>query len=198
MFSTLDDSILVNQYILGDEKSLEFLLKKHKRVIFKTIISKVKSTELAEDLFQDTFIKIIHTLKLGKYNEEGKFLPWALRIANNLIIDYFRKNKSKKMISESSSNSDSFNVFTHMECGTTNWLQKTMQSELYYQLTEGVQFLPELQKELIEMRIFQGMSFKDIAEEKGISINTALGRMRYAVQNLRKILEQNQVLIEVE
>lgn len=197
MFSTLDDSLLVNQYISGDEKSLEILLKKYKRIIFKTIVSKVKSTELAEDLFQDTFIKIINTLKTGKYNEEGKFLPWAIRIANNLIIDYFRKNKARKMISESSSTSDTFNVFTHMECGTTPWVEQVMQTELYNELLLGIEFLPTAQRELIEMRIFQGMSFKDIAEEKEISINTALGRMRYAIQNLRKIMEDKNVLIEL-
>jgi RNA polymerase sigma-70 factor (ECF subfamily) len=197
MFSTLDDSLLVNQYISGDEKSLEILLKKYKRIIFKTIVSKVKSTELAEDLFQDTFIKIINTLKTGKYNEEGKFLPWALRIANNLIIDYFRKNKARKMISESSSNSDSFNVFTHMECDSTPWVEQVMQTELYTELVSGIDLLPAAQRELIEMRIFQGMSFKDIAEEKEISINTALGRMRYAIQNLRKLMEERNVLVEL-
>ncbi len=197
MFSTLDDSLLVNQYISGDEKSLEILLKKYKRIIFKTIVSKVKSTELAEDLFQDTFIKIIHTLKTGKYNEEGKFLPWALRIANNLIIDYFRKNKARKMISESSSNSDTFNVFTHMECDTTPWVEQVMQNELYSEIMNGIVLLPAAQRELIEMRIFQGMSFKDIAEEKEISINTALGRMRYAIQNLRKLMEEKNVLVEL-
>ena len=197
MFSTLEDSLLVNQYISGDEKSLEVLLKRYKRIIFKTIVSKVKSTELAEDLFQDTFIKIINTLKTGKYNEEGKFLPWALRIANNLIIDYFRKNSSRKMISESSSNSDTFNVFTHMECDSTPWIQQVMQNELYEELVSGIEFLPAAQRELIEMRIFQGMSFKDIAEEKEISINTALGRMRYAIQNLRKMIEEKNELIEI-
>ena len=196
MFSTLDDSLLVNQYISGDEKSLEILLLRYKRIIFKTIVSKVKSTELAEDLFQDTFIKIINTLKTGKYNEEGKFLPWALRIANNLIIDYFRKNNARKMISESSSNSDTFNVFTHMECDSTPWIEQVMQTELYSELVNGVELLPAAQRELIEMRIFQGMSFKDIAEEKEISINTALGRMRYAIQNLRKLMEEKNVLIE--
>ena len=197
MFSTLDDSVLVNQYISGDEKSLEILLKKYKRIIFKTIVSKVKSTELAEDLFQDTFIKIINTLKTGKYNEEGKFLPWALRIANNLIIDYFRKNNSRKMVSESSSSSDSFNIFTHMKCDSTPWIHQVMQNELYQELLNGIEFLPAAQRELIEMRIFQGMSFKDIAEEKEISINTALGRMRYAIQNLRKMMEEKNVLIEI-
>ena len=197
MFSTLEDSLLVNQYISGDEKSLEILLLRYKRIIFKTIVSKVKSTELAEDLFQDTFIKIINTLKTGKYNEEGKFLPWALRIANNLIIDYFRKNNARKMISESSSNSDTFNVFTHMECDSTPWIEQVMQTELYSELVNGVELLPAAQRELIEMRIFQGMSFKDIAEEKEISINTALGRMRYAIQNLRKLMEEKNVLIEI-
>ena len=187
----------MNQYISGDEKSLEILLNKYKRIIFKTIVSKVKSTELAEDLFQDTFIKIINTLKTSRYNDEGKFLPWALRIANNLIIDYFRKNKARKMISESSSNSDTFNVFTHMECDSRPWIQQVIQNELYNELVEAIDYLPASQKELIQMRIFQGMSFKDIADEKEISINTALGRMRYAIQNLRKLMEERNVLVEL-
>lgn len=196
MFHSVEDSVLVNQYLAGDQKSLEILISRYKQYIFRTIVSKVKSVELAEDLFQDTFFKIINTLHAGKYNEEGKFLPWAMRIANNLIIDYYRKNAGKFMISESSSSDDSYNVFTHMSCDSESWVEGVMRSELESQLVDTVKLLPELQRELIQMRIFEGLSFKEIAEQKGISINTALGRMRYAVQNIRRIIEEKQLVLE--
>jgi RNA polymerase sigma-70 factor (ECF subfamily) len=196
MFHSVEDSVLVNQYLAGDQKSLEILISRYKQYIFRTIVSKVKSVELAEDLFQDTFFKIINTLHAGKYNEEGKFLPWAMRIANNLIIDYYRKNAGKFMISESSSSDDSYNVFTHMSCDSESWVEGVMRSELESQLVDTVKLLPELQRELIQMRIFEGLSFKEIAEQKGISINTALGRMRYAVQNIRRIIDEKQLVLE--
>ena len=195
MFHSVEDSVLVNQYLAGDQKSLEILISRYKQYIFRTIVSKVKSVELAEDLFQDTFFKIINTLHAGKYNEEGKFLPWAMRIANNLIIDYYRKTAGKYMLSESSSSDESFNVFTHMSCDSESWVEGVMRSELESQLVETVKLLPELQRELIQMRIFEGLSFKEIAEQKGISINTALGRMRYAVQNIRRIIDEKQLVL---
>jgi RNA polymerase sigma-70 factor (ECF subfamily) len=196
MYTSVDDSVLVSSYISGDQKALEILLHRYKNPIFKKILTKVRSHELAEDIFQDTFIKIIHTLLSGKYNEEGKFLPWALRIANNLVIDYFRKNNARKMISEASSSSDSFNVFTHMSNDEDNWLEYIMRSELYNQLLNSIDFLPDLQQEVVRMRIFEDLSFKEIAEKKNISINTALGRMRYAIQNLRKLLDEKGVVME--
>jgi RNA polymerase sigma-70 factor (ECF subfamily) len=196
MYTSVDDSVLVSSYISGDQKALEILLHRYKNPIFKKILTKVRSHELAEDIFQDTFIKIIHTLLSGKYNEEGKFLPWALRIANNLVIDYFRKNNARKMISEASSSSDSFNVFTHMSNDEDNWLEYIMRSELHNQLLNSIDFLPDLQQEVVRMRIFEDLSFKEIAEKKNISINTALGRMRYAIQNLRKLLDEKGVVME--
>ncbi|MBP6459987.1 MAG: sigma-70 family RNA polymerase sigma factor [Crocinitomicaceae bacterium] len=196
MFHSVEDSVLVNQYLAGDQKSLEILISRYKQYIFRTIVSKVKSVELAEDLFQDTFFKIINTLHAGKYNEEGKFLPWAMRIANNLIIDYFRKTAGKYMVSESSSSDECYNVFTHMSCDSESWVDSVMRTELEAQLVETVKLLPTQQRELIQMRIFQGLSFKEIAEQKGISINTALGRMRYAMQNMRRIIDEKQLVLE--
>lgn len=196
MFHSVEDSVLVNQYLAGDQKSLEILISRYKQYIFRTIVSKVKSVELAEDLFQDTFFKIINTLHAGKYNEEGKFLPWAMRIANNLIIDYFRKTAGKYMVSESSSSDECYNVFTHMSCDSESWVDFVMRTELEAQLVETVKLLPTQQRELIQMRIFQGLSFKEIAEQKGISINTALGRMRYAMQNMRRIIDEKQLVLE--
>ena len=194
MFHSVEDSLLVSQYLVGDTKSFEILINRYKRVLFKSILSKVKSTDLAEDIFQDTFFKIINTLHAGKYNEEGKFLPWASRIANNLIIDHFRKQKGKRMISESSSNDDSYSIFSRISSEDESWIDSTMREELEGQLVDVIDYLPENQQELIRMRIFQGYSFKEIAEIQGISINTALGRMRYAVQNIRKIVEEKELV----
>lgn len=197
MLHAVEDSVLISQYISGDQKSIETLIHRYKGLVFKTILTKVKSTEVSEDIFQDTFIKIIQTLHQGKYNEEGKFLPWALRIANNLVIDYFRKQNARVMISESSSQSETYTIFTHMNTDEENWLQKTMRSELEEQLVKTIDYLPENQKEVIYMRIFEGLSFKEIAENKNISINTALGRMRYAVQNIKKMVDNNHVVADI-
>jgi RNA polymerase sigma-70 factor (ECF subfamily) len=190
----VEDSLLVSQYLAGDTKSFEILINRYKKILFKSIISKVKSSDLAEDIFQDTFFKIINTLHAGKYNEEGKFLPWASRIANNLIIDHFRRQKGKKMISESSSSDDSYTIFSRISSDDENWIDSTMREELESQMVDVIDYLPENQQELIRMRIFQGYSFKEIAEIQGISINTALGRMRYAVQNIRKIVEEKELV----
>jgi RNA polymerase sigma-70 factor (ECF subfamily) len=194
MFHSVEDSLLVSQYLSGDTKSFEILINRYKRILFKSILSKVKSSDLAEDIFQDTFFKIINTLHAGKYNEEGKFLPWASRIANNLIIDHFRRQKGKMMISESSSNDESYSIFSRISSEDESWIDSTMREELEGQLVDVIDYLPENQQELIKMRIFQGYSFKEIAEIQGISINTALGRMRYAVQNIRKIVEEKELV----
>jgi RNA polymerase sigma-70 factor (ECF subfamily) len=194
MFHLVEDSLLVSHYLAGDTKSFEILINRYKKILFKSILSKVKSTDLAEDIFQDTFFKIINTLHAGKYNEEGKFLPWASRIANNLIIDHFRRQKGKRMISESSSNDESYSIFSRISSEDENWIDCTMREELEGQLVDVIDYLPENQQELIRMRIFQGYSFKEIAEIQGISINTALGRMRYAVQNIRKIVEEKELV----
>jgi RNA polymerase sigma-70 factor (ECF subfamily) len=197
MLHSVEDSVLISQYISGDQKSIELLIHRYKGLVFKTILSKVKSTEVSEDIFQDTFIKIIQQLHQGKYNEEGKFLPWALRIANNLVIDYFRRQNARIMISESSSNSDTYTIFTHMDSSDENWLQKTMRSELETQVVQTMEHLPVNQKEVLYMRIFEELSFKEIAELKNISINTALGRMRYAVQNIKKMMMENNVVADI-
>jgi RNA polymerase sigma-70 factor (ECF subfamily) len=194
MFHLVEDSLLVSHYLAGDTKSFEILINRYKKILFKSILSKVKSTDLAEDIFQDTFFKIINTLHAGKYNEEGKFLPWASRIANNLIIDHFRRQKGKRMISESSSNDESYSIFSRISSEDENWIDCTMREELEGQLVDIIDYLPENQQDLIRMRIFQGYSFKEIAEIQGISINTALGRMRYAVQNIRKIVEEKELV----
>jgi RNA polymerase sigma-70 factor (ECF subfamily) len=158
---------------------------------------KVRDRDLAEDLFQETFVKIINTLKLGAYNEEGKFLPWAMRIAHNLVIDHFRRSSKVRMISESSSLKDDFNIFSVLANDSKNVQEQWVYDELEQQMVELIEHLPENQKDILKMRIFQDLSFKDIAEMEDISINTALGRMRYALINLRKLIEKHQLVTEI-
>lgn len=197
LLSEIDDRDLIRDYIAGNEKSFQRLLFRHKSSVFHYILSKVKDRDLANDIFQDTFIKVIKTLKAGNYNEEGKFLPWVMRIAHNLIIDYFRKSNKVKMISESSSSRDDFNIFSVLSLQDENIQDKIIRGELEGQMVKLIDHLPESQREIIVMRIFQDMSFKDIADHMDISINTALGRMRYGLINLRKLIEKHQLVTEI-
>lgn len=192
-----DDHQLVKQYIDGDEQAFEILLLRHKDRIFRSIYNKVRDYDLAEDIFQEAFIKIIQTLKLGNYNEEGKFLPWSLRIAQNLVIDHFRKSGRVKMINENSSKSEEFSIFSVLKQEDANFLEAVSKSELEHQMMHLLDYLPESQKEIIEKRIFQDLSFKEIADAEGISINTALGRMRYALINMRKMIEKHQLVTDI-
>ncbi|MDB4075279.1 sigma-70 family RNA polymerase sigma factor [Crocinitomicaceae bacterium] len=191
----IDDRDLVTAYINGDEKAFEALLIRHKDKIYRFINMKVRDGALAQDIFQDAFIKIVNTLKAGNYNEEGKFLPWAMRIAHNLVIDYFRKNNKVKLISESSSQRNDFNIFHTIKMEDENVEEEMTRVELESQMVDLIEFLPQSQSDILKMRIFKEMSFKDIADLEGISINTALGRMRYALINLRKMIEENDLVI---
>jgi RNA polymerase sigma-70 factor (ECF subfamily) len=193
----LDDRDLITEYLKGNEKAFEVLLMRHKDKIFRFIQMKLRDRVLAEDVFQETFVKIINTLKLGSYNEEGKFLPWAMRIAHNLVIDHFRKASKVRMISESSSTREDFNIFDVLSLTDKNIEQKITYDELEKQMVDLIEFLPPTQKEILKMRIFQDMSFKDIAESEDISINTALGRMRYALINLRKLIDKHQLVTDI-
>jgi RNA polymerase sigma-70 factor, ECF subfamily len=193
----LDDRDLITEYLKGNEKAFEVLLMRHKDKIFRFIHMKLRDRVLADDVFQETFVKIINTLKLGSYNEEGKFLPWAMRIAHNLVIDHFRKASKVRMISESSSSREDFNIFDVLSLTDKNIEQKITYDELEKQMVDLIEFLPPTQKEILKMRIFQDMSFKDIAESEDISINTALGRMRYALINLRKLIDKHQLVTDI-
>ena len=193
----LDDRDLITEYIGGNEKAFEVLLGRHKDKIYRFIYMKLRNQELANDVFQETFVKIIKTLKVGSYNEEGKFLPWAMRIAHNLVIDHFRKASKVRMISESSSNYDDFNIFSTLSQTDKNMEQSMSHEELEKQMVELIDYLPETQRAILKMRIFQDMSFKDIAESEDISINTALGRMRYALINLRKMIDKHQLVVNL-
>lgn len=193
----IDDRDLVKAYINGDEKAFEVLLMRHKDKMFRFIFLKVRDNALAQDIFQDAFIKIVNTLKAGNYNEEGKFLPWAMRIAHNLVIDYFRKSNKVKLISESSSQRDDFNIFHTISLEDENIQDTITREELEGQMVELIDYLPESQRDILIMRIFREMSFKDIAELEDISINTALGRMRYALINMRKLIEEHNLVVHI-
>lgn len=194
--NTFDDRTLIKEYLSGNEKAFEVLLMRHKDRIYRAIHMKVRDTALAQDIFQEAFIKVVNTLKSGNYNEEGKFLPWAMRIAKNLVIDHFRKANKVRLISESSSMRDDFNIFHTLKLEDDNVQDQMTKTELEEQVLELVEELPDTQRDILQMRIFKGMSFKDIAEKEDISINTALGRMRYALINLRKLMEKYQVVTD--
>lgn len=198
VYSQMSDCDLIQLYLSGNEKPFEVLLLRHKDRLFRFINSKVKDAALANDLFQDTFVKIINTMKLGNYNEEGKFLPWAQRIAHNLVIDYFRKKNKVRIISECNSFDEEYSIFYKIASDEKNYLQTQSYNELENQMVNLISHLPNPQKEMIEMRIFQDMSFKEIAELEDISINTALGRMRYALINMRKLIEKHNMVTEID
>jgi RNA polymerase sigma-70 factor, ECF subfamily len=192
----MDDRELITLYISGNEKAFETLLMRHKDKIFRFVYMKVRCHDLTEDIFQETFIKVINKFRLGEYNEEGKFLPWAMRIAHNLVIDHFRKTSRVKMVSESSSLKADYSIFNTLSQSDKNVQEKLITDEIESQMVHLIDYLPAAQKSIIQMRIFQDMSFKEIAEIEEISINTALGRMRYALMNIRKIIDQNNICIE--
>ncbi|MEC8397869.1 MAG: sigma-70 family RNA polymerase sigma factor [Bacteroidota bacterium] len=185
------DAHLVSCYLNGDEKSLEILINNHKSKIYNFIFSKVMDRDIAEDIFQETFIKVIKTLKNGVYNEEGKFLSWVMRISHNLIIDHFRKSNRMPKFEAS----DDYDVFQFITDSSPNVESNLIKDQVVNDLQNLITELPEDQKEVLNMRLYKDMSFKEIAEITGVSINTALGRMRYAIINLRKMIEDNQILL---
>ena len=189
--NSIKDSTLVSDYIQGKETALEVLIKRHQQRLFSFIYSKVQDKDITEDIFQDTFIKVIRTLKRGNYNEEGKFLPWVMRIAHNLVIDYFRKNNRMPKFS----NTDEFDIFSVLGDGSLNAEKRIIQEQIYNDVRELVKELPEEQKEVLVMRMYKDMSFKEISENTGVSINTALGRMRYALINMRKLIEKHKIIL---
>ena len=187
MFSSqLQDQALVHNYVKGDEQALEVLIRRHKRKVFSYIRLLVKDSALAEDIFQDVFVKVIHTLKSGSYNEEGKFLPWVMRIAHNLAIDHFRKAKRYPTILLE----DGSTVFNSLSFAEDSSEEQRIKEETLAFVRNLIDELPEAQKEVVIMRHYLDMSFQEIAEQTGVSINTALGRMRYALNHIRKKMKQ--------
>ena len=197
ILSQASDSQLIQSYVAGNEDAFAQLLSRHQEAIFKFIYNKVKESELTNDLFQETFMKVIQKLKLGAYNEEGKFLPWVLRIAHNLVIDHFRKQTKHRMISERHSWSEDYNIFHRIASEDANFVQSTTAEEIAEQLHILMSHLPESQRQMIYMRLFEERSFKEISESEGVSINTALGRMRYALLNLRKMIDEHALTMEL-
>lgn len=188
---TISDQELIRQFITGDHNSLETLVKRHQRKVFSYILLIVKDKQLAEDIFQDTFIKVINTLRAGTYNEEGKFLPWVMRIAHNLIIDFFRKSKRMPCVE----NSEEYDLFETLKVYEETIEDKLIIAQIHKDVQRLIEYLPEEQKEVLMMRHYGDMSFKDIAEQTNVSINTALGRMRYALINLRKMVNEKEIIL---
>ncbi len=187
----IPDALLVKNYIDGDENALSILINKHQSKIYGFIYSKMPDRDVADDIFQDTFIKVIKTLKSNSYNEEGKFLPWVMRISHNLIVDHFRRNKKMPMLRET----EEFSVFSVLRDTSLNAEGRIITEAIEQDLQKIILELPDDQKEVLMMRIYQDLSFNEIAEFTGVSINTALGRMRYALMNLRKIIEKNKIIL---
>ena len=187
----VSDSALVKDYINGRELAIELLIKRHQQRLYSFIYSKIQNRDTTEDIFQDTFIKVIKTLKKGNYNEEGKFLPWVMRISHNLIIDFFRKSNRMPTFN----NTDDFDIFSVLSDGELNAENRIIKEQILSDVRDLVEELPEEQKEVLKMRIYNDMSFNEISENTGVSINTALGRMRYALINLRKIIEKNKIIL---
>ena len=185
--SILPDNILIQQYLKGDNDSFEILLTKYKQRIYSFIYSKIKDRNIADDVFQDTLIKVIQTLKKGKYNEEGRFVSWVMRIAHNLIIDHFRRQQRMPMYDTYDHEQD---VFYRLSEPSKNIEYMIIDSQIKSDITALMLELPENQYEVLKMRLFQDMSFKEIAERTNVSINTSLGRMRYGLINLRKLIDE--------
>lgn len=192
---THTDSKLILQYQNGDEKALSTLINRHKKDLFTFIYYKLMDEDLANDIFQDTFIKVIVTLKEGRYKEENKFILWAKRIAHNLIIDHFRLQSKNIKISETSFENEEFSIFDIIKEPDGNIEDLLIESQINNDLLKMLVLLPENQQEVIKLRYFDGLSFKEIADHTETSINTTLGRVRYALINLRKIMEEHKIIL---
>jgi len=189
--SKLSDREIISLYINGKESALNIIINRHRSRIFGYILSKVRDKDTAEDIFQDVFIKIINSLKKGKYNEEGKFIVWAMTITHNLIMDFFRKKKKNRFLKPT----DEFDIFDVISDHSLNSEESLIKSQVIDDLNILINELPETQKEVLKLRYFSNMSFKEIADKCNISINTALGRMRYALINIRKIMNKKGVVL---
>ncbi len=190
--SKLEDHDLVAQYRDGNEQAFEVLIRRHQKRIFLQIYSKVQDSEIADDLFQETFIKIIRSLRKSNYEEKGKFLPWAIRVANNTTLDFFRRESRKK---EFRPNGE-FTVFDTYGESDRPFEQELIESQINEDLHKLITYLPEEQRQVLELRVFFNYSFKEIAEETNVSINTALDRMRYAVGNIQKLMVKHNISLE--
>jgi RNA polymerase sigma factor (sigma-70 family) len=187
MRASHSDQQLISLYLSGDEPAFETLLNRHQQQVYSKILFIVRDSELANDLFQDTFIKVVDTLKKGKYNEEGKFLPWVMRIAHNLSIDHFRRGKKMRMLRAT----EQFDVFDTIQTDELHAEDRIIRDQIHQDVRDLLETLPEEQRAVVHMRIERELSFQEIADETGVSINTALGRMRYALINLRRAMDES-------
>ncbi|MBK7409219.1 MAG: sigma-70 family RNA polymerase sigma factor [Saprospirales bacterium] len=188
----LNDEQLIQLYLTGDERAFEELLNRHQQKIYTSIYLFVKDQNQAEDIFQEVFIKIIDTLRKGKYNHEGKFGQWAMRISYNLCVDYFRRSKRRPQVQPT----EEFDIFEVLRLADDNAEQRIMRSQTHEKVRKLVDMLPPEQREVVILRHYADMSFKEIAKLTRVSINTALGRMRYALINIRKMMEEKQVQLQ--
>jgi RNA polymerase sigma factor (sigma-70 family) len=188
----LSDNELVQRYLGGDYSSLEILINRYKDKVFSYIFIAVKNHHLAEDIFQDTFIKVVRSLNLGKYTDNGKFISWVMRIAHNLVIDHYRREKNMNTISNDASEVDHFNSPKYSDQNIEDFI---INEQILNDVRELVEELPEDQKQVVLMRHYLGLSFKEIADKTDVSINTSLGRMRYALINLRKIITERGLIL---
>lgn len=188
---SLSDTTLIAEFISGNSNSFSILLDRYQKRVYGFIFSKIHDPDLADDIFQDTFIKVVKNLRLGKYNDEGRFLSWVIRIAHNLIMDHYRKINR---IPKHESKIESFDILDRLIEQSINIEESMIETQIHSDLFLLIDELPDTQKEVLRMRLFQEMSFKDIGDQTGVSINTALGRMRYAVINLRKMIEERNLI----
>lgn len=193
----LTDQVLVHNYLNGDENALSVLIQRHQQKVFSYVKMLVKDSQLAEDIFQDVFVKVIHTLKSGNYNEEGKFLPWIMRIAHNLSIDHFRRAKRMPVVQNSRADGEEYDVFRTLRIMDDNVEDKMVKTQILKDVKRLIQELPPEQQEVLILRHYADLSFQEIAEMTNVSINTALGRMRYALINLRKIIKSKEIILSV-
>jgi RNA polymerase sigma factor (sigma-70 family) len=190
----VSDQELISGYLSGDQSSLEKLINRHQNRVFAYILMVVKDKHLADDIFQDTFIKVVNTLRSGTYKEEGKFIQWVMRIAHNLIIDHFRKSKRIPVVENKN---DDFDILSSIRLTDDSIEDRMIIEQIHEDVRKLIEYLPSEQKEVLMMRHYSGMSFKDIAEQTDVSINTALGRMRYALINLRKLIDKKEIVLTV-
>jgi len=187
----VSDNQLISLFLQGDESGLQRLIERHQKKIFTSILLLVKDKELAEDIFQDTFIKVIKTLRSGSYQEEGKFLPWVSRIAHNMVIDHFRRSKKMPMVRDT----EDYNVMDSIRLTDDNVEDHIINVQIHDSVRKLIEHLPDDQREVVILRHYADMSFKDIADHTGVSINTSLGRMRYALINMRKLIREKQLVL---
>jgi RNA polymerase sigma-70 factor (ECF subfamily) len=190
-FTKFSDQELISAYISGNDSSINEIIRRHQSRVLGYIIVSVKDKEIADDIFQDTFIKVINKLKVGAYNEEGKFIQWVLRIAHNLIIDHFRRSSRVHMVRSN----DEYDIFNQLPVFDKNIEEEMVTAQTHEKIKELVELLPDTQRQVLKMRHYQEMSFKDIADSTDVSINTALGRMRYAIINLRKMIDDHNIIL---